>query len=125
MNDQTTSPVGVEVVTLTPSGLLFSSSNRTAPALASEELTAEPVNVMFTVFTAIEPAELAEKDNVASWSVETLPRPEVAPSGVAAKASVLRKTVCGLPAALPVVATVSFDVAPTAVTPVLPVTWNW
>lgn len=80
---------------------------------------------MLTVFTAIAPALLAEKDNVASTSVGTLPRPFALPCGVAAKLKMLRKTVCALPVAEPVVDTVSFDVAPTAVTPVLPVTMNW
>ena len=80
---------------------LFSFNKRTAfasPALVKfVEETAVPENVIEIVFKATDPALFAEKDNVASWSLETLPRPDDAPSGVAAKINVLRKTVCEFP----------------------------
>jgi len=89
----------------------------TAPVVIKVPVAAEPENVTETVFNAIGPALFAPKESVASWSDVVLPRPDVAPSGVAAKVNVLRKIVCWLPFALEMFTEAArFEVAPNATT---------
>jgi hypothetical protein len=116
VTEQVFVPVQAADVVPTVRALLFSSSNLT-PARKVVEDGAVPEKVTVTVFTASAPALFAEKAKVASWSLEILPRPVVAPSGVAAKLSLVRKTVWGLPdAAETVTVDEALDVCPSATT---------
>jgi hypothetical protein len=104
------------LVVIVPIEILFS-SRKVTPLKKLEDVAAVPEKVTTTVLTEIGPAASAVKDKVASWSLEILPRPVVAPSGVAAKVKRLRKTVFVLPAALVMVeAACLFEVAPKATT---------